>query len=145
MIRFPLLPTLVLLALPAAGSCESIDLASGHPAQRVTEARWDPVVRGPAPWAATDLRGAPPGFDEPGPIGARVRFDATGESAETAARAAVMVVRGTAGGEPDAAADEGFDFDLALARMLAGICRLDPRYRDAAATDSLAAPLPARF
>jgi hypothetical protein len=93
MIRSRLLPALVLLALPAAGLCESIIL----------------------------------------------RPDRAGAEA-------VLVVRGSAAGQPAAdASPAGVGFELALARMLTGLCRLDPGHRAAAATGDIAEPFPARF
>jgi hypothetical protein len=119
----PLLPGLLALALPAAGRCESIHVAT-QAAERV------PVVRGPFPAAGVpELEAAR--------FGVRARFDAGGESAETLARAAVVVVRGTAG-PPPAPSDPDLELQLALVRMLTGPCRLDSRIRDAAAEDLLA-------
>lgn len=73
---------------------------------------------------------------ESGRVAARVRFDATGDSAETEARASVRVYSGTrlAGGigtrvDGDSAQ---LGFDVGLSRALADLCTLDLRYRDAA-------------
>ena len=73
-------------------------------------------------------------------LGARVRYDAAGETAETEARASVTVFRGTSlgggvgtrlGGGDAAAGDVGFD--VGLSRQLAAMCALNLRYRDAIA------------
>src|SRR5262245_57612874 len=103
MIRFPLLLALVALAMPAAGRCESIDVASRL-----------------------------------------ARRALVSDSAETFARAAVVVVRGTVGATAPESGDPDLEFRLALARLLTGLCQLDPRIRDAAAEDLLAPP-PASF
>jgi hypothetical protein len=134
MLRPFLLPVLLALALPATGRCESIDLATHAAAEQV------PVVRGPA--AGTGAGFPQPTWSEPARFGMRARFDAAGESAETLARAAVVVVRGSAGAPPEPPGDPDLELQLALVRMLTGLCRLDPRIRDAAAEDLLS-PLPA--
>jgi hypothetical protein len=138
MLRFSILPVLVALAVPVAGRGESIDVAP-RPAEAAPADGWVPVVRGPAPVARQ------PAWTEPGRAGNRAVFDAAGESPETSARAAVVVVRGATGAAvQEVAGDADLAFQLALVRMLTGLCRLDPRIRDAAA-EELLAPLPASF
>jgi hypothetical protein len=137
MLRFSVLPIVILLALPVAGQGESIDVAArfGEPAREVGR---EPVVRGPSPASRQ------PDWTEPARFGTRARFDATGESAETSARAAVVVVRGTGAAADDVAGEPDLAFQVALVQLLTGLCRLDPRIRDAAAED-LMAPAPASF
>lgn len=76
-----------------------------------------------------------------GRFGARVYFDAAGDTAETEARASVTVSRGlqVAGGvgssfsARDLGEDTRMGFDLGLTRQLSDLCLMDLRYRDAIA------------
>ena len=72
-------------------------------------------------------------------VGARIYFDPDG-TAETEARAAVTVARGTriaggVGGRFRDADDPSVGFNVGVSRLLAELCRFDLRYRDAIAAD----------